>query len=227
MCSRFTITSDPEAVRDYFQYRDVEGFPPRYNIAPTQPVPIIRRAENGRREIMLVRWGLIPSWVKDPREFSTLINARSETVLSKPSFRNAIKHRRCLVPADGFFEWQGAKGQKRPYFIRPAHGGPIAFAGIWEDWMGADGSEMWSMAILTTSSNQVVAQVHDRMPLIIGKEHFKDWLDCGSVRADEALKLVGDGSGIELEVVEIDARVNNPRNDDPELLKPLQGRLFN
>ena len=226
MCSRFTITSHPEAVRDYFHYRNKEGFPPRYNIAPTQPVPIVRIAENGLRELTLVRWGLIPSWVKDPRDFSTLINARSETVQVKPSFRNAIKHRRCLVPADGFYEWQGAKGQKRPYFIRPKEGGPIAFAAIWEDWMGADGSEMWSMAILTTASDDVVGRVHDRMPVIVAQEHFDDWLDCGSVRAADALKLVKGGSGVELEIVEIDARVNNPRNDDAEVQKPVQGQLF-
>lgn len=226
MCSRFTITSHPEAIRDYFHYRNKEEFPPRYNIAPSQPVPIVRASESGARELTLVRWGLIPSWVKDPGEFSMIVNARSETVREKPSFRNAIKHRRCLVPADGFYEWQGARGQKRPYFIKPQGGGPIAFAGIWEDWMGADGSEMRSMAILTTESDEVVGKVHNRMPVVVDEENFDDWLDCMNVRADEALQIVAKGSRVSFEIEEIDRRVNNPRNDDPEVQKPVQGQLF-
>ena len=226
MCSRFTITSHPNAIRDYFHYRNKEEFPPRYNIAPSQPVPIVREAENGRRELMLVRWGLIPSWVKDPGDFSMIINARSETVMEKPSFRSAIKHRRCLVPADGFYEWQGARGQKRPYFIRPKEGGPIAFAGIWEDWMDGQGSEMSSMAILTTASDDVASKVHNRMPVIVNEEHFDDWLDCKNVRANEALQLVQGSSGVAFEIEEINRRVNNPRNDDADVQKPVQGNLF-
>jgi len=226
MCSRFTIISHPEAIRDYFHYKNNEDFPPRYNIAPTQPVPIIHEAENGQREITLVRWGLIPSWVKDPGAFATLINARVETVMEKPSFRNAIKHRRCLIPADGFYEWQGRRGAKRPYFIHPRDGGPIAFAGIWEDWMGGDGSEIWSMAILTTASDDVVGKVHDRMPVIVEAKDFDGWLDCKNVRAGEALELVKAGRGAVLEIAEIDPRVNNPSNDDPDVQKPVQGRLF-
>jgi len=226
MCSRFTITSYPNAVRDYFKYANREEFPPRYNIAPSQPVPIVYEADNGRRELMLVRWGLIPGWVKDPDDFSTLVNARSETVMGKPSFKNAIKHRRCLIPADGFYEWQGARGQKRPYFIKPKKGGPIAFAGIWEDWMGAEGSEMYSMAILTQESIGVIAKVHNRMPVVVAPENFDDWLDCKNVRAEEALKIVGGGSSIDFEVEEINPRVNNPRNDDADLQVPVQGRLF-
>ena len=226
MCSRFTITSHPEAVREYFNYRNKEEFPPRYNIAPSQPVPIVCVAENGHREMMLVRWGLIPGWVKDPDDFSTLINARVETVTEKPSFKNAIKHRRCLIPADGFYEWQGAKGHKRPYFIKPEGGGPIAFAGIWEDWMGAEGSEMYSMAILTQDSHGAVAKVHNRMPVIVDPAHFDDWLDCKNVRAEEALKIIEGGGGVSFAVEEIDPRVNNPRNDEPSLQKPVQGNLF-
>ena len=226
MCSRFTITSHPEAVREYFHYRNKEEFPPRYNIAPTQPVPIVREAENGHRELMLVRWGLIPGWVKDPDDFSTLVNARSETVTQKPSFKSAIKHRRCLIPADGFYEWQGARGQKRPYFIKPKEGGPIAFAGIWEDWMGAEGSEMYSMAILTCASEGAVAKIHNRMPVIVDPEHFDDWLDCKNVRAEEALKLVSAGRPVSFNIEEINPRINNPRNDDAQVQIPVQGNLF-
>ena len=117
MCSRFAVTSPPEAIRRYFEYRNLPNFPPRYNIAPTQPIAAVRIDAQGSRELVLLRWGLIPSWVKDPRDFTTLINARSETVLTKPSFRSAIRHRRCLIPADGFYEWKGARGNKKAFLI--------------------------------------------------------------------------------------------------------------
>lgn len=129
MCSRFAVTSPPEAIRRYFEYRNLPNFPPRYNIAPTQPIAAVRIDASGSRELVLLRWGLIPSWVKDPRDFTTLINARSETALTKPSFRSAIKHRRCLIPADGFYEWKGVRGNKKAYFIKPSNDGLIAFAG--------------------------------------------------------------------------------------------------
>jgi putative SOS response-associated peptidase YedK len=138
MCGRYAITTAPEAIRALFGYLEQPNFPPRYNVAPTQPVPIVRMVE-GKRQLALVRWGLIPAWVKDPRTFSLLINARGESVLEKPAFRNAMKRRRCLIPADGFYEWKVEGGRKRPYVVRPKDGEPIAYAGLWESWMGPNG----------------------------------------------------------------------------------------
>src|SRR5712672_2474102 len=134
MCGRFVITSPPEALRQIFGYLEQPNFPPRYNIAPTQPVPVVI-LENGGRHFALARWGLIPSWVKDPRKFALLINARAEGIAEKPSFRAAIRRRRCLIPADGFYEWRREGKLKRPYFIRARGGEPMAFAGIWETWI--------------------------------------------------------------------------------------------
>src|SRR3954465_6155475 len=140
MCGRFVITSPPEALRQIFGYLEQPNFPPRYNIAPTQPVPVVI-LENGGRHFQLMRWGLIPSWVKDPRKFTLLINARSETIREKPAFKNAIKRRRCLIPADGYYEWQDAGGRKRPFFIYRRDRQPVGFAALAETWMGPNGDE--------------------------------------------------------------------------------------
>src|SRR5262245_55109409 len=138
MCGRYCITSAPEAIRALFRYPEQPNFPPRYNIAPTMPVPIVRLHEDNR-QFVLVRWGLLPSWVKDPKTFTLLINARGESVNEKPAFRNAMKRRRCLFPADGFYEWKEAGGKRRAFHARPRNGGPMAFAGRWEVSAGADG----------------------------------------------------------------------------------------
>ena len=151
------LLSAPEAFRRLFGYPEQPDFPPRYNVAPTQPVPIVRLVD-GRREFALVRWGLIPAWVKDPRQFSLLINARGESVSEKPAFRNAMRRRRCLFPADGFYEWQDEGGRKRPYCVRPRNGEPIAFAGLWETWMGPNGEEMETAAIVTTAASRDLAR---------------------------------------------------------------------
>src|ERR1700694_5201668 len=149
MCGRYTVTSAPEAIRALFGYTEQPNFPPRYNVAPTQAVPIVRLAE-GKRQFALVRWGLIPSWVKDPRTFSLLINARGESVMDKPAFRDAMRRRRCLVLTGVFYEWTEVDGrkrpQKRPYVARPKSGGPMAFAGLWETWTGPNGEEQESAA---------------------------------------------------------------------------------
>ncbi|MFM1813818.1 MAG: putative response-associated peptidase YoqW [Pseudomonadota bacterium] len=224
MCSRYSLTSPPEAVRAYFgTVGGEESFPPRYNIAPTQPVLIVRPDHAGRRILRLVRWGLIPSWVKEPEQFSTLINARSETAAGKPSFRGAMRHKRCLVPADGFYEWVGQPGAKQPYMIRPAAGGPMAFAGIYEDWIGADGSELETMAILTIRANTIVGKVHDRMPAILAPEHFDAWLDTRNVLVKEAAGLLVPPADDALELVMVSRKLNNPRNEGPELQQPEPG----
>lgn len=178
MCGRFALTLPPEAVRSYFRYGETPNFPPRPDIRPTQPVPVVTLSE-GARHFMLMRWGFIPGFVKDEREFPLLINARSETVFDKPSFRNAIRRRRCLFIADAFYEWMklDEKGKKkRPYIIRRPMQGPMAFAGIWECWQSANGSEIDTCAILTTAANATLAVIHDRVPVILETRDFDAWL---------------------------------------------------
>ena len=220
MCSRYSLTSPPEAVRAYFGTKNALDFPPRYNIAPTQPVLIVRRNHAGDREQHLVRWGLIPSWVKDPREFTTIINARSETASEKPSFRGSLRHRRCLIPATGFYEWTGKPGQKRPHLFRPRDGGLFALAGLAEHWVGADGSELETMAILTTSANATMEPIHDRMPVIIAPEHFDVWLDCTTGTSKFAETLLMPPPASLLEIIDVNPRLNNPRNEGPDLHQP-------
>lgn len=226
MCSRYNLTSPPEAVRSYFNCRIETGFPPRFNIAPTQPVAIVRNDQAGARELHLVRWGLIPSWVKDPRQFSTLINARSETAAEKPSFRGAMRHRRCLVPANGFYEWTGPAGRKRPHVFRPVDRGLMAFAGLHEHWLGADGSEVETMAILTVAANGTVAPIHDRMPVILAQAQFEPWLDCRSGSAVDVLAFLKPAADDLLEVAELSDRLNNSRLEGAHLLEEARTTLL-
>lgn len=226
MCSRYSLTSPHEAVRATFAYHNDPEFPPRYNIAPTQPVGIVRRDHAGRREFELVRWGLIPSWAKDPSKLSTLINARCETAAVKPSFRASLRHRRCIVPADAFYEWTGKAGAKQPHMIGRADGSIMGFAGLWEHWLGADGSEVETMAILTCAANRDMEPIHDRMPVILDPGDYDEWLDCSSgssVGLDRLLKPVNNGV---LNIVPVSRALNNPRHDGPEVQRPPEGRLL-
>jgi putative SOS response-associated peptidase YedK len=222
MCSRYSLTSPPEAVRSYFNHRQTEGFPPRYNIAPTQPVAIVHLGFQGGRELRLVRWALLPPWVKDPSKFGTLINARAETLDEKPSFRGALRHKRCLVPADAFYEWSGPPRNKRPHMFRPKAGGPMAFAGLREEWGGADGSEMESMAIVTVAANATVGPIHYRMPAILQPSQFDAWLDCRAVEPAAAMQMLQPAPDGLLEVVDVSPALNSSRNDGPELLIALE-----
>jgi putative SOS response-associated peptidase YedK len=226
MCSRYSLTSPHEAVRSYFRYQTEHAFPPRYNIAPTQPVAVVRVDDSGARVFTLVRWGLIPSWVKDPGSFATLINARAETIADKPSFRGSLRHKRCLVPADGFYEWTGPVRAKRPHLFRPRAGGPIAFAGLFESWLGADGSEVDTMAIITVAANGTVGAIHDRMPAILAPAQFDAWLDCRSVDSAEAKRLLRPAADDELEMIELDPRLNSSRNEGPDLQVPSRTNLL-
>lgn len=217
MCSRFSLTSPQQAVRSLFNLDSVDAFPPRYNIAPTQPILIVRRGRRADREAVLTRWGLIPAWVKDPREFTTLINARGETVGEKPSFRGAYRHRRCLIPTDGFYEWTGKPGAKQPHLVRLASRQLFALAGLYETWLGADGSEIETSAIITTAANADMANIHDRMPVIVPTAEFDQWLDCRSgsgVDVAHLLKPLAEGL---LDIVPVDRRLNNPRLEGADL----------
>ncbi|MGH6683246.1 MAG: SOS response-associated peptidase [Pseudolabrys sp.] len=220
MCGRYLITSAPEAMRTLFRYVEQSNFPPRYNVAPTQPIAIVRLME-GKRHFALVRWGLLPSWVKDPKSFALVINARGESVLDKPAFRAAMKRRRCLIPADGFYEWQAAGGGKRPFFIRAKSGAPLAFAGLWETWTGPNGEEMETAAIVTTRANRMLSIIHERMPAIIPPKAFDFWLDGDAVDAASAAALIAPAADDLLEAHEISTAVNHTANDHPTLLESV------
>jgi putative SOS response-associated peptidase YedK len=218
MCARYVITSPAAAVRALFAYDELPNFPPRYNVAPTQPIPIVRLLD-GKRSYALVRWGFLPAWVKDPRTFSLLINARGESVLHKPAFRNAMRRRRCLIPADGFYEWSDGT-PRRPYFVRPKAGGPIAFAGLWETWTGPNGEEVDTAAIVTTRANRTLAPIHDRMPVIVPPDAFNLWLDCTADDATMAAALMVPAPDALLEAYPVSTAVNRADNDSPELVAP-------
>ena len=222
MCGRYVITSPPAAIRALFGYGEQPNFPPRYNVAPTQPIPVVRLAE-GRRSFTLMRWGFIPGWVKDPKTVSLMINARGETVLDKPAFRNAIRRRRCLLPADGFYEWRAAApgAPRRPYFIRPKSGEPVAFAGLWETWMGPNGEEVDTAAIVTTTANRTLAPIHDRMPVVVAPDAFDLWLDGAHVEAETAAAVIAPASEDLFEYYEVSTAVNRVANDDESLIAPV------
>jgi putative SOS response-associated peptidase YedK len=221
MCGRYVITSTPAAIRALFGYPEQPNFPPRYNVAPTQPIPVVRLHE-GNRQFALMRWGLIPSWVKDPKTFSLLINARSESVIDKPAFRAAMRRRRCLIPADGFYEWKEVGGRKQPVFVHLRQtGGPFAFAGLWETWTGPNGEEMDTAAIVTTNANRTLSAIHSRMPVIVPPDAFDLWLDCAKVDAQTAAALLVPARDDLLEAYEISPAVNRVANDSAALFAPL------
>jgi putative SOS response-associated peptidase YedK len=218
MCGRFVIKTPPNQLREVFGYAEQPNFPPRYNIAPTQPIPLVR-IDNGRRSFALVRWGLIPAWVKDPRGFSLLINARAESVLDKPAFRNAMRRRRCLVPADGFYEWKQDGARKRPFFA--AARTPVAFAGLWEPWIGPNGEEVETACIITTTANRTLRALHDRMPVVIAPQAFDLWLDCARVDAETAAALLAPAPEDTFAAYEVSLAVNRTANDSPALIEPV------
>ncbi len=187
MCGLYSFRKSADETRSLFDYIEQPDFPPRTYVTPQSPMAIVR-IEQGQRHFALVRWGFVPSWVKEIKPGKPLINARGETVAEKPSFRNAFKRRRCLIPADGFYEWQGdIPGKKQPWFIERADGGLMAFAGLWEHWMGSDGSEIETGVIITTDANPQVGAFHPRSPVIIELQDFETWL---TGEPDDALKLL-------------------------------------
>jgi putative SOS response-associated peptidase YedK len=223
MCGRYVILSPPEAMRQTFGYAEQPNFPPRYNIAPTQPIPVVI-LENGGRHFRLMRWGLLPAWVKDPRQFALLINARAETVVDKPAFKNAMKRRRCLLPADGYYEWHQSEGRKRPFFIRPRNGGLIAFAGLSETWVGPNGEELDTVAIVTTAAHGGLATLHPRVPVAIAPADHARWLDGDAADAREAMPLLRAPEDGEFVWHEVSTRVNRVANDDEQLILPISAK---
>lgn len=226
MCSRYSLTISPQALSRAFGRYEGEDFPPRYNIAPSQPVLIVRTSVRGEREFQLVRWGLIPSWAKDPGQYGMLVNARAETAAEKPSFRGPMRHRRCLVPTTGYYEWTGGRGSRQPHLIRLRDQPVFAMAGLWEAWLGADGSEIETMAILTTTASDDVAAIHDRMPVIIEPQHYDRWLDCRSGRENEVLDLLAPLPKGRMTTMSINPKLNDPRAEGPDLHQPPNPTLL-
>jgi len=222
MCGRYAITLPPEAMRKLFGYQEQPNFPPRYNIAPTQPVPVVRRHE-GARQFMLMRWGFIPGWVRNPREFPLVINIRGESAATKPSFRAALARRRCLMPADTFYEWhrlgQGRQAESRAYLFRRPDRGMFAFAALWETWHSADGSEIDTVALVNGPANGLMASIHDRCPVIIAPRDFDEWLDPMAEASNVAALLRPPPDDL-LEMVRIGNAVNKVANDGPEVQAP-------
>ena len=224
MCGRFVITSPPDAMRRLFRYAEQPNFPARYNVAPTQPIPVVRLI-NGARTFTLMRWGLLPGWVKDPKGFTLLINARAETAAEKPAFRNALKRRRCLLPADGFYEWKREGALKQPYFIRRRDRAPFAFAGLWETWSGPGGEEIDTAAIVTTDASADLAALHHRMPVTIDPDDFDAWLDDAS-DAQAVQRLMRPAPEGQFELFPVSDAVNKVINDDPRNVEEVAVRTM-
>lgn len=232
MCGRYSVSLPPEAIRRLFQYRNRPNLKPRYNIAPTQSAPIVRairsEPETGR-ELVEIRWGLVPAWAKAVGDGPLLINARIETVAEKPSFRDAFRARRCLAPADGFYEWRRADNARQPFRIRPADGGPMGFAGIWERWRGPAGEELNSFAILTTEAKGAIREIHDRMPVMLHPDSYAAWLDPAMTDGPDVLAQLRLLDMEEIVAEPVSTHVNAVRNDDPHCFdppEPAQQSLF-
>ena len=221
MCGRYASTLPAEMMEELFKLLNHIDVVPRYNIAPTQPVVAIWE-EGGRREGHFARWGLVPRWVKDPRDFPLLVNARVETISEKPAFRDALKHGRCIIPASGYYEWHtNPDKSKQPYYITRADGQPMALAGLYATWSGPEGEEIDSLATITVPTNAQLEPIQHRMPAILEGEAIDDWLNVREVRADAASQLVlplADGA---LKFNPVSTRVNSARDDDPGLIEPV------
>ncbi len=219
MCGRYTLRTPVEKLAEEFGFdaSSVE-VPPNYNVAPTQEVAAVL-SEGGERRLELLRWGLIPSWADDPGIGSRMINARAETAPEKPSFRRAFRERRCLIPADGFYEWKRTDGAKQPYYIRMRGGRPFAFAGLWEAWNDDGGPEIRSCAILTTAPNALAGEIHDRMPVILPAGSYDAWLD-PEAEKEELVTLLAPYPEAEMEGYPVSRFVNSPSNNDPRCIEP-------
>jgi putative SOS response-associated peptidase YedK len=222
MCGRFAFYSPHEAVTRLFGVAGVADVEPRWNIAPTQHIAAVRSGDDGRRELAMLHWGLVPSWAKERSIGARMINARSETLKEKPSFRSAYRRRRCLILADGYYEWQRSASVKQPFFISFADGEPFGMAGLWESWKDpASGEPLESCCIVTTAPAASVAHVHDRMPVIIPAEARAQWLDAANTDVGQLDRLLVPWEGAGLVARPVSRRVNDARNQGADLVEPL------
>ncbi|MER3492956.1 MAG: hypothetical protein C4323_11835 [Mastigocladus sp. ERB_26_2] len=223
MCGRFTLSVFPEVLTQIFEVEKVPDFKPQYNIAPTQMVLVVLyNSEGHKREIQRLRWGLIPSWAKDQSMGARLINARAETVAEKPAFRRAFKRQRCLVVADGFYEWQQQDGKKQPYYFRLSDGKPFGFAGLWEEWQSPKQEQIKSCTILTTQANELLQMVHDRMPVILQQENYDVWLDPQVHDVELLQPLLRPYPSEAMTSYPVTTLVNSPKNNSAECITPVK-----
>jgi putative SOS response-associated peptidase YedK len=218
MCGRYVLIAEPQQVQREFDLSSTPTLAPRYNIAPTQPVAIITNEKPD--ELTIVKWGLVPSWSKDPKVGSKMINARSDTAHEKPSFRSAFKRRRCLIPVSGFYEWKTSDDSKQPHYIFVKDKDVFSFAGLWEVWHGPDGEQLWTCSILTTDANEKIEDLHNRMPVILDGDDRKTWLDEDAEVAELRL-LMKPFDSDKMDYYPVSKAVNTPRNDDPSLLERI------
>ncbi len=220
MCGRFTLQTPAKTLVKQFQVTETPTVEARYNIAPTQAILAVHETPDGR-EMKLLKWGLVPSWAKDASMGARLINARSETVAEKPAFRDAFKRRRCLIPSDGFYEWQRTEGKKQPFFFQLKDGQPFVFAGLWDRWTGDDGKVIESCTILTTAANELLVPVHDRMPVILHEEDYELWLGEDVRKQDLLTDLLQPFPASEMISYPVGTRVNSPQNQGEDLISQL------
>jgi len=220
MCGRFALIVDAAVLAEVFDLDPPSDLAPRYNIAPTQALLAVRAGTSRPREWARLRWGLVPSWAKEPAIGARMINARAETAAEKPSFRSALKSRRCLVPASGFFEWAKTGAAKQPHFIRFADARVFAFAGLWERWAG-ESPPLESCTLLTTTPNELVAELHDRMPVILPPAHHDEWLRPGPLAPDRLAEMLAPHPAAGMEAYPVSSHVNRPGNDDTECIVRL------
>jgi putative SOS response-associated peptidase YedK len=220
MCGRFTQSLTGEAIAQAFDLDDIPNWTPRYNLAPTQNVPVILMSEAGRT-FKSLRWGLVPSWAKDLAIGARMINARSETVTEKPSFRSAFKKRRCLIAADGFYEWQKEQGKKQPFYFRLENGQPFGLAGLWEQWQAPEGDVWQTCTILTTDANSLLSQVHDRMPVMLHPEDYDRWLDPQNQSTEALQSLLRPYEAEAMVAYAVSPIVNSPTHDQPDCIAAI------
>lgn len=223
MCGRYVqYTPINELAAIFDASIHVDTWRPRYNITPGSMVLACRLRDDGQRDIVALHWGLIPSWSKDRKLGFRTINARAETVADKPAFRAAFKRRRCLIPADGYYEWRATESGKQPYFFSSRDGRPFAFAGLWEQWTDREtGEQLQSCTIIVTEANQRLRSIHDRMPVVLGVDDYATWLGPESKDRERLLALLQPADPDAIEAYAVDRRVNSPANDDPSLIEPI------
>ncbi len=225
MCGRFTLSTSQSAIADHFSLDEIPEFGARFNVAPGQDIATISVLGEERRWVLSPRrWGLVPSWAKDEKIGNRLINARAETAAEKPSFRSALRRRRCLVPADGFYEWAGPKGSKQPYFFGLGDRGLFAFAGLWERWTDPEGRAVESCTLLTTEATEYLSALHGRMPVIVDPVDYGLWMDPDVVEPDLVSPVIDRNLGSALDFYPISQHVNDVRHDDPRCLEAFAGQ---
>ncbi|WP_047865480.1 SOS response-associated peptidase [Rubrobacter aplysinae] len=225
MCGRFTLTTPTGRLVDQFELTgELPELTPSYNIAPAQKIAAVAANAEGERRLGKLQWGLVPRWSRDPEIGSRMINARAETVAEKNSFKSAFKKRRCLIPADGFYEWarnEAGSGPKQPYYMRLEDGTPYAFAGLWESWESEDGRKIHSTTIITTEANELMSGIHHRMPVILAPESYATWLDTSIQEPGELMPLLSPYPSEQMEAYPVSTHINKPANDDPACVEPV------